>query len=352
MDQSPEVFRGSPAAGGQTAQADRWESVWQPARSWGSAAEAVAGMQPGMRLMVAGFGSVTSWPSSLLRAIAQHGAGDLTVIANTVGYSQYSPQALDGLVSTFIASFGGSAYRETALQSQIMAGTIDFELVPQGTLAERIRAGRRRHRGVLHAHRRGHRRGHAGQGVARDQRPPLPAGDGDAGRLHDRQSAASGRTGQLPICRHDEELRPHHALGGARGHRRGAGGRPRGNARPRPDRRAGHLRGRGRPQRDPRGGDRRPRAHVGTRRRGGRGRRGTAGLAARPDGAAGRAADQGPALREPGHRPAAANRALAGGPQRARPPARGERRAGLPRAGLPGRVGPGPVSTRAVCRSR
>lgn len=107
----------------------------------GSAAEAVAGMQPGMRLMVAGFGSVTSWPSSLLRAIAQHGAGDLTVIANTVGYSQYSPQALDGLVSTFIASFGGSAYRETALQSQIMAGTIDFELVPQGTLAERIRAG-------------------------------------------------------------------------------------------------------------------------------------------------------------------------------------------------------------------
>ena len=107
----------------------------------GSAAEAVAGLEPGMRLMVAGFGAVTSWPSSLLRAIAEHGAGDLTVIANTVGYTQYSPQALEGLVAKFMGSFGGSAYRETALQSQIMAGEIEFELVPQGTLAERIRAG-------------------------------------------------------------------------------------------------------------------------------------------------------------------------------------------------------------------
>jgi len=107
----------------------------------GSAAEAVAGMQPGARLMVAGFGAVTSWPSSLLRAIADQGTGDLTVIANTVGYTQYSPQVLDGLITKFIASFGGSAYRETPLQSGIMAGTIDFELVPQGTLAERIRAG-------------------------------------------------------------------------------------------------------------------------------------------------------------------------------------------------------------------
>ena len=106
------------------------------------AAAAIADLQPGMSLMVAGFGAVTNWPSTLLRAVARHGAGDLTVIANTVGYTSYSPQILaeHGLVSRFIGSFGGSAYRKTPLQSLIMAGDVEFDLVPQGTLAERIRA--------------------------------------------------------------------------------------------------------------------------------------------------------------------------------------------------------------------
>ena len=107
-----------------------------------SAREAVAAVQPGAAVMVGGFAPMAAWPSTLLRALAEHGAGGLTIIANAVGYGPYSPQVLAerGLVTRFIGSFGGHTGIATAMEQQILAGEVAYEIVPQGTLVERIRA--------------------------------------------------------------------------------------------------------------------------------------------------------------------------------------------------------------------
>ncbi len=108
-----------------------------------SASEAIRAVEPGSRVMVGGFGAQQSWPASLLRALAEAGTGGLTVMANTVGYGKYSPQILAGKqqIARFIGAFGGRAGMQTDLEDQILAGLIEFEPVPQGTLVERFRAG-------------------------------------------------------------------------------------------------------------------------------------------------------------------------------------------------------------------
>jgi 3-oxoacid CoA-transferase len=108
-----------------------------------SAAEAVADVGDGASLLFGGFGVVQSWPNSLLLALRDHGARDLTVIFNTPGVGPLSAQLLAeaGLVRKVIASFAAYPTRATAVEEQIRAGKIELELVPQGTLAERVRAG-------------------------------------------------------------------------------------------------------------------------------------------------------------------------------------------------------------------
>ena len=103
---------------------------------------AVGDVRPGASIMVGGFAVLHGWPNTLLQALAAHGAGDLTVIGNTLGFGRFSPQVLAErrLVSKFIGSFGGFVQRPTPSEEQILAGEITFEIVPQGTLAERIRA--------------------------------------------------------------------------------------------------------------------------------------------------------------------------------------------------------------------
>jgi 3-oxoacid CoA-transferase len=93
--------------------------------------------------MVGGFAVIHGWPNTLLGALAEHGAGELTVIANTLGFGTHSPQVLAErrLVSKFVGSFAGFVGRPTPSEQQILAGEMACELVPQGTLVERIRAG-------------------------------------------------------------------------------------------------------------------------------------------------------------------------------------------------------------------
>ncbi len=107
-----------------------------------TAGEAVANIRPGSSIMVGGFAPMPAWPSTLLHALANHGADDLTIVANAVGYGPHSPQVLAErrLVSRFIGSFGGHTGIPTALEDQILAGTVVYEVVPQGTFVERIRA--------------------------------------------------------------------------------------------------------------------------------------------------------------------------------------------------------------------
>src|SRR5438094_424443 len=108
-----------------------------------SAAAAVADVPHGATLLFGGFGVVQGWPNSLLLALRDHGARDLTVIFNTPGVGPLSAQLLAeaGLIRKVIASFAAYPTRPTPIEEQIKAGKIELELVPQGTLAERVRAG-------------------------------------------------------------------------------------------------------------------------------------------------------------------------------------------------------------------
>ena len=108
-----------------------------------SAREAVADVRDGATILIGGFGVVQGWPTSLLEALRDHGARDLTLIANTPGVGPTSPQLLAdaGLVRKLVASYALYPKQRTPMDAAIRAGRVELELVPQGTLVERIRAG-------------------------------------------------------------------------------------------------------------------------------------------------------------------------------------------------------------------
>ncbi|MED5465264.1 MAG: 3-oxoacid CoA-transferase subunit A [Myxococcota bacterium] len=106
-----------------------------------SAAEAVADIFDGATVMVGGFGEAGS-PIELLHALIDQGARDLTVVNNNTGSGHIGLAALieNGQVGRMICSFPRTA-NSTVFPDRYRAGKIELELVPQGTLAERIRAG-------------------------------------------------------------------------------------------------------------------------------------------------------------------------------------------------------------------
>ena len=109
----------------------------------GSAAEAVADVGDGAAIMIGGFGVIQGWPASLLRALREHGSRDLTLICNTpgVGPTSTQPLAENGQVRKLIASYAAYPTQRTSIEEKIKRGEIEIELVPQGTLIERVRAG-------------------------------------------------------------------------------------------------------------------------------------------------------------------------------------------------------------------
>ena len=110
-----------------------------------SAQEAVKDIFNGAAVMVGGFGG-SGLPETLIRALRDHGAKDLTIVANNVGGVEYGVGFLiaNRQVRKVICSFP-IGRRQAKLQDtfweQYHGGTLEVELVPQGTLAERIRAG-------------------------------------------------------------------------------------------------------------------------------------------------------------------------------------------------------------------
>lgn len=102
-------------------------------------AEAVAGIQDGMTLMVGGFG-LCGIPENLLIALAEKGTKDLTVISNNCGVDGWGLGLLlrNKQIKKIIASYVGE---NKEFERQLLAGEIEVELTPQGTLAEKIRAG-------------------------------------------------------------------------------------------------------------------------------------------------------------------------------------------------------------------
>lgn len=105
------------------------------------AAEAVAGVRDGATVMVGGFGPAGQ-PLHLLQALLETGAGDLTVVSNNAGNGDTGLAALVGAgrVRRMVCSFPRQADSHH-FDRRYRAGEIELELVPQGVLAERIRAG-------------------------------------------------------------------------------------------------------------------------------------------------------------------------------------------------------------------
>ena len=104
-------------------------------------AEAVADITDGSSIMIGGFGEAGS-PIELIHALIDQGACDLAVISNNTGSGEVGLAALlkARRVSKVICSFPKSA-NSTVFPELYREGFTELELVPQGTLAERIRAG-------------------------------------------------------------------------------------------------------------------------------------------------------------------------------------------------------------------
>ena len=106
-----------------------------------TAAEAVKDIFDGATIMIGGFGEAGS-PIELIHALIDKGPRNLTVVNNNTGSGHVGLAALieNGLVGKMICSFPRTA-NSTVFPDLYRAGKIELELVPQGTLAERIRAG-------------------------------------------------------------------------------------------------------------------------------------------------------------------------------------------------------------------
>ena len=103
--------------------------------------EAVADIFDGATVMIGGFGEAGS-PIELIHALIDHGATDLTVVNNNTGNGEVGLAALlkAGRVSKMICSHPRST-NSTVFPDLYRSGRTALELVPQGTMAERIRAG-------------------------------------------------------------------------------------------------------------------------------------------------------------------------------------------------------------------
>jgi len=107
---------------------------------WPSAAEALAGVvADGMTIAVGGFG-LSGNPTNLIRALRDTGAKDLTIVSNNMGVDGKGLGLLleNRQVKKVIASYVGE---NKLFAEQYLSGELEVEFAPQGTLAERLRAG-------------------------------------------------------------------------------------------------------------------------------------------------------------------------------------------------------------------
>ena len=104
-----------------------------------SAASAVAGIASGSTLVVGGFG-LCGIPSALIAALLEAEVRDLEVISNNAGVDDWGLGLLlgAGRLRRVVASYVGE---NREFERQYLAGELELELTPQGTLAERMRAG-------------------------------------------------------------------------------------------------------------------------------------------------------------------------------------------------------------------
>lgn len=105
-----------------------------------SAAEALAGVRDGATVLIGGFGQVGT-PNALIEALSELDLRDLTVVCNNAGTGTRGLARImsEGRVRRIVCSYPRSA-GSVVLEELYREGRIELEIVPQGTLAERIRA--------------------------------------------------------------------------------------------------------------------------------------------------------------------------------------------------------------------
>lgn len=101
--------------------------------------EALAGLKSGMTLIFGGFG-LCGIPENLIQAIANSPVNNLTVISNNCGVDDFGLGLLlkNHQIKKMIASYVGENH---LFEQQMLSGELEVELTPQGTLAEKMRAG-------------------------------------------------------------------------------------------------------------------------------------------------------------------------------------------------------------------
>ena len=104
-----------------------------------SADEAIQDVFEGATIMVGGFG-LCGMPENLIRALARKGVKNLTTISNNVGIDDVGMGLLlaNGQIRRHIGTYVGE---NRLLEKMVLDGSLQLDLVPQGTFAERIRAG-------------------------------------------------------------------------------------------------------------------------------------------------------------------------------------------------------------------
>jgi 3-oxoacid CoA-transferase subunit A len=105
----------------------------------GSYEEAMAGLEDNMTVIAGGFG-LCGIPENLIKEIRRKGTRGLTMVSNNCGTDEFGLGILlkDRQIRKMVASYVG----ENALfEAQMMSGELEVELTPQGTLAEKMRAG-------------------------------------------------------------------------------------------------------------------------------------------------------------------------------------------------------------------
>jgi 3-oxoacid CoA-transferase subunit A len=103
------------------------------------AGEAIKGITDGMTLMVGGFG-LCGIPENCITALLKSGVKGLTCISNNAGVDDFGIGLLlqNRQIRKMISSYVGE---NAEFERQLLAGELEVELIPQGTLAERCRAG-------------------------------------------------------------------------------------------------------------------------------------------------------------------------------------------------------------------
>jgi len=119
--------------------------------------DAVSCVFDGAIVLISGFGGTGGSPQNLIKALRDHGAKDLTIVSNTgglasvIGFGSVKGQkSIDigilvenSQVKKLIASYpvSPSASKKIAFEEAYLQGKVELELVPQGNMVERIRAG-------------------------------------------------------------------------------------------------------------------------------------------------------------------------------------------------------------------